>query len=90
MDICIEAENNSHPVGIFGRYKSLTLKFNNDLTGSKVYAQDLAGNAATDIINQVTIKRNTLLLPGTVVSRIGLSAASPEDVSVPGMVMVLK
>lgn len=89
-DVTTEAGNGQHPVGIFGRYKSLTLHFTQTITGKKVLAQDLAGSTATDITNLVTTKGNSLLLSGELINRIGSSAASPGDVSAPGLVVVLR
>lgn len=88
--IVLDAGNGKQPVGIFGRYQNLTLQFSQPIGNRRVLAQDLADNTATDITDLVTIKGNSLLLSGELINRIGLSAASPGDVSAPGLVLVLR
>ncbi len=77
-------------IGIFGQYKSLTFTFDKSIEGKKVLAQDLAGSKATDVTKQVSIKGNTLMLPGSLIARIGLQASTPGDLSDPGLIIVIK
>ncbi|MBC8035535.1 MAG: hypothetical protein H7Y03_15405 [Chitinophagaceae bacterium] len=89
-EVYIEAGNGKHPVGIFGRYKRLLLHFTKTINGRKILAQDLAGNKAIDITEMVEIKDSLLILTGDLINKIGLSAASLNDLSTPGMVLVVK
>lgn len=89
-DVSIEVGNGNYPIGIFGKYKSLRLNFTKNITGLKVYAQDLAGSTATDITKLVSMKGNSILMPGGLIDKIGLSAASDNDISAPGLVLMLQ
>ena len=75
------------PVGVFGRYESLTLRYPYALGKVKVLAQDLAACEAEDITARVKVEGNKLTLPGSVIAEVGLSAASEGDVSDPGLVL---
>jgi hypothetical protein len=80
----------NRPVGIFGKYRSLTLISTHKLTGKRILAQDLAGDSPTDITDQVQIKRGRLTIPGAVIDRVGLMASTPDDISDPGLVLVVE
>ena len=75
------------PVGVFGRYESLTLRYPYALGKVKVLAQDLAAYEAMDITGRVTVEGNKLIVPGSVIAEVGLSAASEGDVSDPGLIL---
>jgi hypothetical protein len=75
------------PFGIFGYYGNLILQFDHPLGKARVLAQDLAADQAMDVTENVTIKGSTLFIPGELISKIGLSAASPNDLSEPGLVL---
>lgn len=77
------------PFGIFGVYDSLTLRFAHPLGKVRVFAQDLAADESTDITEDVTIEENRLHLPGELLSKIGLSAATKGDLSEPGLIVGL-
>jgi hypothetical protein len=80
----------SGPIGVFGHYRSLTLRFSAPLGKVHVLAQDLAGERAEDITSQVLIKDNMLTLPGGLIEKMGLSAASQGDTSDPGLVLEIR
>ncbi|MDP4241041.1 MAG: hypothetical protein Q8904_16390 [Bacteroidota bacterium] len=77
------------PVGVFGDYKELILEFpaKINLKGIKIYGQDLAGEIPVNITNQLKIAGNKLILPGELIRKIGLMAATKGDLSDPGMVL---
>ncbi len=77
-------------VGVFGVFGKLTLRFDQPLGRCQVLAQDLAGSRSTDVTPQVSVHGDTLALDGGLISKIGLSAARPGDVSEPGLVMVIQ
>jgi len=90
-NITVQVKDASQPIGIFGHYNSLTLTFSGSLNNIKhLWAQDLLSNQATDILSQVTIKGNTLTLPGKLIDTLGTSAGDKGDISVPGMVLLLE
>jgi len=85
----VSIEIGAGPVGVFGRYRSLTLTLPEDLGERRVWAQDLAGDQSTDITALVAKDGRKLTLPGSLIDSVGLSAATPGDLSEPGMVMKL-
>jgi len=89
-NISIDAGNGKNPIGIFGKYKILTLKFTQDISKLRVLGQDLAGKRASDITNDVSIKGNIITLPGELIEKIGLSEASINDASEAGMILILR
>lgn len=87
-DITLEEVEVDQPTGIFGHYKSLTLAFKRPLPKDlKIYAQDLLAKHATDITGEVTIGPGKIRIPGDLIDKIGTSARSPGDISVPGLVI---
>jgi hypothetical protein len=68
---------------------SLKLEFAQTIVPEKVMvlAQDLASDKATDITDHIRIQDNYVYIPGELITRVGLSAASEGDLSEPGMVM---
>jgi len=89
-NVVLKVERSDKPFGIFGHYNSLTLQVTQPSHYSHIYAQDLAGNTATDITAQVIRKGNKFTLPGTLIDKIGLAAASKNDQSEPGLVLIFK
>ncbi len=89
-EIRVEGAALGRPIGVFGRYKSLSIRLNGVVKPKAIWAQDLAGNRSENIIDQVQIDGNVVTLPGSLIDRIGLAAARPGDVSDPGLVIVAK
>lgn len=86
-EVSLNAGDLTGKIGIFGYYGSLKLTFNQNLSGKKIYAQDLLATKAQDITSKVTINGKTLTIPGSVIEEIGLSAATKGDTSDPGLVL---
>ncbi len=87
-DITLKELETDKPIGIFGHYESLLLVFEQDIPeGILIYAQDLLAKQAIDITEDVEIKRNSIMVPGKLIDKIGTSAGSNGDISVPGMVL---
>lgn len=86
-----ETDRMDAPIGLFGYYQEVTIQFPEKIQqrGLHILAQDLASDTAVDITRQVRIRGNRLIVPGSVISRVGLSAATPGDVSAPGLVLQL-
>ena len=74
-------------IGIFGRYRNLTLRFTEPVTGRKVLAQDIMSDQSIDITQQVQLKGMEMTIPGPLIDQLGLAAATPGDESDPGMVL---
>jgi hypothetical protein len=89
-DVIIKVAKNDQPFGIFGHYNSLTIEVDQPTTFTKILAQDLAGNIPSDITGQIIRKGNSFTIPGTVIDKIGLDAASKGDQSEPGLVLIFK
>jgi hypothetical protein len=85
--VTLNVGDTSGPIGIFGVYDSLTLRF--DKVPVRVLAQDLASDESTDITSDVSIKGSELHIPGELLSKIGLSAATKGDVSEPGLLLAV-
>ncbi len=86
-DVSIEVGSGNSPLGVFGRYRSLTLHLTGRLGRRHVWAQDLAGDLATDITDRVRNNGSSVTLHGDVIDSIGRSAATSGDVSDPGLVL---
>ena len=90
-DITLKELNIDKPIGIFGHYESLSLDFGQALPkGIIIYTQDLLAKQAINITKDVTIKENIIMIPGSLIDKIGTSAGSNGDISVPGMVLKIK
>ncbi len=89
-DVTLDVGKLDRPVGIFGEFASLTLTTTGGLAGKQILAQDLAGHTPVDITAEVKVDGGTLTIPGPVIHRVGLMAASPGDLSDPGLVLAVK
>ncbi|TKG92928.1 hypothetical protein EYV94_18330 [Puteibacter caeruleilacunae] len=88
-NVTIEVDEASQPIGVFGHYNELNIQFKETVEGSKILAQDLLANSATDITSKVTINGNTLTIPGKLIDSVGTSAGDEGDISAPGLVLKL-
>ena len=89
-DVSVNIGQGYGPIGIFGEYRYLTLNLPEPFESKRILAQDLAGNEAVDITGRVLADGSKIILSGSLIKEIGLSAASPDDLSDPGMVIVIK
>ena len=88
-DVTLSVSDAPGPFGVFGCFDSLSIVFDRPLPGKQIVAQDLAGDEAFDISHSVRIRGNTLHIPGEVIRNIGLSHATPGDLSAPGLVIAV-
>lgn len=88
-DVQIKGATFGRPIGVFGHYRSLSIVFPGPVKPKSIWAQDLAANRSVDIRKSVQIRGNVLTLPGSLIDRVGLSAAHPGDPSDPGLVLVV-
>lgn len=74
-------------VGIFGHYRSLTLRMRGVGRGTRVWAQDLIGAEAEEITHAVRISEGAVELSGALIDRLGRACSGPGDRSEPGLVL---
>ena len=86
-DVLWEVGGLSGIIGIFGHYESVTLVFGQALEGKRIYAKDLLEDEFSEITGEVELEGNTLRLPGRLIEKYGLRAASPGDISAPGLAL---
>jgi len=88
-DVTIEIHDEKKPVGIFGRFRSLTLLFVNveSFNELKLFAQDLAGDRAEDITHLVRMDKQSIVIPGDIIQAVGRKAATEGDLSEPGLII---
>ncbi len=85
-DVTLKGKSSEYPIGIFGHYKSLTVEFEDDITGKTVYAQDLAADEAVNITKYVTIDKNRITIPGKIIDKVGLTIKE-VDTELPGLIV---
>lgn len=89
--VTIRAGRPDAPVGIFGSYGELCIRYSLPVPHTaRILAQDLKGKEAVDITSKVYVRGNVVVVPGELIRRIGLMAATPGDKSEPGMVMLIR
>lgn len=89
-NVTLKVDNFDKPFGIFGHYNLLPIQADKFKSFTKIFAQDLAGNVPVDITSMVKFKGNKITLPGKVIDQVGLAAASEDDKSEPGMVLIFQ
>jgi hypothetical protein len=89
-DVSIDAGNAPGPFGIFGHYRNLTIHMSQSLAHVRVLAQDLSGDSATDVTDKIHISGDTMTIPGSLIDQVGTMAATPGDLSDPGLVLAIE
>ena len=85
-DIRWDADALSGPVGIFGVFGSLELRFDQDLTGKRVYAGDLIDGILYDITDEIILGKNSVVLSKALIEKYSF-LAKREDFSEGGMLL---
>jgi hypothetical protein len=88
--ITLHVGNAPGPFGIFGDISSLTLVFDRPIGKQPVQAQDLAGDRVENISTQISRGERRLQLSRSLIRKVGLAAATPGDLSSPGLVLALE
>lgn len=89
--VTVQIKDASKPIGVVGRYEELVLEFAEDLDQVQhIWAQDLLADKSEDIKSLVKTQGASLVISGELIDRIGLSAGSEGDLSVPGLVIRLE
>lgn len=86
-DICIET-GEAELIGVFGEYKSLTVITDFENIKS-VLMQDMAGDTAYDVTEEVSIENGRIVFSGNLIHDIGTEVQPKEDTSEPGAVIKL-
>lgn len=89
-DVSVEAGDAMGPFGVFGHFRSLTIHFHRKLSQVRVLGQDLAGHRALDVTRRIRIAGDTIVIPGSLIDKIGTQDATVGDLSDPGMVLAIK
>lgn len=89
-DIIVEAGEPPTYIGIFGRFKTLAFHFTTPIGPVQVWAQDLLADNAVDITRRVIAGEDSILLDGKLIEGMGLSAATADDPSLPGLALRLE
>ncbi|MBR7132629.1 MAG: hypothetical protein IKD04_03770 [Clostridia bacterium] len=76
--------------GIFGEYKSLTLKTAKAISKSHILAQDLLDNASYDITDNIIIGNGFITVSGELIYKIGTMCAHSGDTSEPGLIIKIE
>lgn len=88
VSVTVEGKDWNAPVGLFGCFKDVTVIYPTECPeNAKVWAQDLAGDTPVDVTEEITLEGNRLRIPGEVICKAGLMAASDGDLSAPGLVL---
>lgn len=88
VPVTVEAGDWNAPVGLFGCFSRVTLTYTTPIPdGARVLAQDLAGDTPVDITGEVDMEGGRMVVPGNVIRRVGLMAATEGDLSDPGLVL---
>ena len=85
--ICVQGGHADAPVGVFGRFASLSVDFDEPVENRRVYAQNLLSDTAEDVTEDIVLSGNRLTLPGKLMLQIGAPEA-PES-GIPAIVVKL-
>lgn len=86
--VTISISDITKPIGVFGHYSQLVLEFDTAIEeGVSIWMQDLIADRAVDISSDVTINGNSITIDGGLIDKVGTSAGSSGDISVPGAVI---
>ena len=88
-EVTLSVSDAPGPFGVFGYFDGLTLIFDKSMRGRRILAQDLAGDEALDISNEVEIRGSSLRIAGNSIRKVGLYNATVDDVSAPGLVITV-
>ena len=86
-DIRVKGGSPDKPVGLFGRFSSLAIEFEQPVENLRVYAQNLLCDAAVDVTAQVMLSGSRLTIPGNLMLTVG--APEDGDNGIPAIVLKL-
>ena len=86
-DVTLDVQDADRPIGVFGEFRSLTLRFSHALASPRVWAQDLLADEARDVTKRVRFADRSMTLDGALINEIGRAAATAHDPSGPGLIL---
>ena len=89
-DVTLGVQDGDQPIGVFGKFRTLTLRFSHALASPRVSAQDLLADEAQDITQRVKVSDHAIILDGELISEVGRAAATAQDPSGPGLILKLE
>ena len=69
--IRLKGRDTDAPIGVFGRFETLSVDFDSPTEGCRVYAQGLNSDTARDVTPLVSLSGNRLTLPGGLTAELG-------------------
>ena len=85
-NVILEAEN-ADTIGIFGEYAALTVYSSAIKNGAQILAQDLLGDKAVDITDDIIVKDGCIKINGEIIHDVGTLNSHKGDTSEPGIVL---
>lgn len=94
-DIELKVAETDALVGAFGYFGSLTLIYPEDISGKRIYVEDLLADidnpdAAVDVTDEVTMNGSSVTLDGRLLRRYGRLCRHDFDGSIPSAIIALK
>jgi hypothetical protein len=89
-DVTLDVQDPDRPIGVFGEFHTLTLRFSHIPVSPRVWAQDLLADEAQDVTKRVRFTSRTMILDGTLISEVGRAAATAQDPSGPGLILKME
>jgi hypothetical protein len=89
-DVTLEVEDSDQPIGVFGEFRTLTLRFAHAPASPRVWAQDLLADEARDVTARVKFTDRVMILDGALINELGRAAATADDPSGPGLILKLE
>ncbi|MCL2107051.1 MAG: hypothetical protein FWH26_08365 [Oscillospiraceae bacterium] len=75
-------------IALFGQFDHrIMLMFDQAIADKRVYAKDILEDEFTDITDALECSNDVIIIPGALINEIGLRAATPGDLSAPGVVL---
>ncbi len=84
-DITVQCRYPDAPIGLFGRWRTMNIVFDQPAAGHRVWAQDLASDTAVDITAEVELNETGLTVPFAALAP--LMAEEDREIAQPGFVL---
>lgn len=86
-DIKVRGAKSDAPVGLFGRFSSLTVDFGECIEGARVYAQSMLSDTAEDVTDRVELSGGRLTVPGGLMTAV--DAGADAENRIPAVVLLI-
>lgn len=81
VSLTVAGGSTDAPIGVFGHFSRLTIRFDDSVEGKRLFAQDLTADEALDITDQVRLNGSELQIPGSLIEEL-----CPDPDALPGIV----